>query len=335
MTALEPLALRVDEQSQVSAARQACQRLARQLGFSDTVTGEIAIVVTEAATNMLRHAAGGFIAARTISSPEALGIEVLAVDRGPGIPSFGESARDGVSTAGTAGTGLGAIQRLSDEFDFYTADGGTVMRMVLWRDANRPPSSDYEVGSLTEAKSGETACGDAAAWYFHPEGGLTLLAADGLGHGPEASRAAGSAVEVLHAHPGLAPVRMLDIAHSRLRSTRGAAVAVVRHDAGEAELAFAGVGNISAFVHEAGTRRALVSHNGIVGQNVHKSVEYRYRWPAKALLVLHSDGLETHWELERHPGLAAAHPSIIAAVLHRDHSRKRDDAMVLVARRKA
>ena len=205
--------------------------------------------------------------------------------------------------------------------------------MVLWRGDHRPMARAYQIGAVSEPKSGETVCGDAAAWRFLPGGGLALLVADGLGHGPEASRAAGSAVESLHANPERSAVALLDFAHGRLRSTRGAAVAVVRHLPGADEVGFAGVGNIAACIHDGGMRRAMVSHNGIVGQNVHKSVEYRYRWPLKGLLVAHSDGIETQWDLEGHAGIAGAHPSVIAAWLHREHSRGRDDAIVVVARR--
>jgi hypothetical protein len=76
----------------------------------------------------------------------------------------------------------------------------------------------------------------------------------------------------------------------------------------------------------------MVSHNGIVGHNVHRSEEYRYPWPPGALLVAHSDGLETQWSLAAFPGLASRHPAMIAAMLFREHSRKRDDVAVVVAR---
>ncbi|SAK57010.1 hypothetical protein AWB76_02388 [Caballeronia temeraria] len=47
---------------------------------------------------------------------------------------------------------------------------------------------------------------------------------------------------------------------------------------------------------------------------------------------MHSDGLNTRWELSRYPGLSMRHPSLIAAVLYRDHARGDDDVTVLVAR---
>ena len=56
--------------------------------------------------------------------------------------------------------------------------------------------------------------------------------------------------------------------------------------------------------------------------------------PKTALCVLHSDGLQTQWDLDDYPGLQMRAPAIVAGILLRDFSRRRDDAMVLVARRK-
>ena len=331
---MDPLSILVEDPSHVSAARMAMSRLVRDLEFDETQAGRVAIVATEAVTNMVRHGGGGTFAARALARDGALGVEMLAIDAGPGMADFGHSARDGVSTGGTAGTGLGAIGRLSDEFEVETvAGGGTILRMVLWNHA--PAGEDgYDVGAITVPKHGETACGDAWAMETH-EAGATFLVVDGLGHGLDASRAAGMAVEVLRAHPRRPAIELLDLAHAKLRATRGAALAFIRHERASGELACAGVGNIAAVVITPDGRRAMVSHNGIVGHNMHKSQEYRYPVPRGALLVAHSDGLESHWDLAAFPGLARRHPSVIAAALFRRHSRKRDDVTVLFARENA
>ncbi len=319
------------ESSHVAAARSAAQRLARGLEFDATRVGRLAIVVTEAVTNMLKHAGGGTLAVRGLAWGGAIGIEVLAIDSGPGMPDFAGSARDGVSTTGTPGTGLGAMRRLSDEFEAWSHPGqGTLLRMMLWDRAAPAARPSHQVGAVCIAKPGETVCGDAWDVVFHHRG-ATFLVADGLGHGPDASRAAVAAVEVLQSHPDDKAVRILDLAHGRLRPTRGAAIAVMRHDRDAGEVCYAGVGNISGTI--LGTpRRSMVSHAGIVGHNVHKSQEYRYAWPEGALMVAHSDGLETQWDLGPYPGITECHAALIAAMLYREHARKRDDCTVLVAR---
>ena len=312
------------------------QALARDLGFDEVRSERAAIAVTEVATNLLRHAGGGTLLARALSRRASLGIEVLAIDSGPGMASFEWSSSDGVSTGGTQGTGLGAMQRQSDEFDVYTRrNEGTVLRMVFWNRETGPDTSRYEVGAVAVAKKGETENGDAWGVELRDDG-ATFLVADGLGHGVEACRASALAVESLRSRSTDSAIRILDLAHGRLRATRGAAVAVIRDEPATGEVAFAGVGNIGAFIWDPATdrRRAMVSHNGIVGHNVARSQEYRYQWPAGSLLIAHSDGLETHWEVARHVGLAARHPSIIAAMLYREHSRQRDDVVVLVVRKK-
>lgn len=311
--------------------------LARDLGFDEVRAGRASIAVTEVATNLLRHGGGGEIVARALVRGESLGIEVLALDSGRGMENFAASAVDGVSTAGSAGTGLGAMQRLADEFDVYTRPAlGTVLRMVFWNRETGPEPSDYEVGAICVPKAGETVSGDAWAVETHADG-ATLLVADGLGHGPDACRAASQAVDVLKGHPNDTAIRILDLAHGRLRPTRGAAVGVMRHEHATGEIAFAGVGNIAACLWEGADapRKTMVSHNGIVGHNIARSQEYRYPWPPGALLIAHSDGLESRWDVGRFPGLAACHASIIAAVLYREHSRKRDDVVVVVVRKRS
>lgn len=324
----------VAEASQVSAARMLSQRLALSLGFDETRVGSVAIVVTEAATNILRHGGGGTLVGRSIWRGTSVGIEVLAIDAGDGMASLAASSVDGVSSRGTAGTGLGAIQRLSDEFDAYTRPrAGTILRMALWRDGVVPAGGAYELGAINVPRAGETASGDS--WEsVCDERGLTLVVADGLGHGPDAAHASGAAVETLRRHPDDAPIRLLDRMHARMRSTRGAAVGIARHDAGAADIAYTGVGNIAMCVCAGSDRRMMVSHNGIVGHNVHRSEEFRYPWPLQSILVAHSDGIETQWDLAAFPGLGACHPSLIAAMLYRQHSRKRDDSLVVVARQR-
>jgi len=331
LSAAESMAIRVEDSSHVAAARSAVQKMARDLGYDETREGRAAIIASEAVSNIVKHASRGTFIASPLARPGAIGIEMLAIDGGPGMENFRASSRDGVSTAGTRGTGLGAIQRLASAFDVYTMRGhGTILRMVLWT-RDDVPDADYDIGAVLVPKAGEEVCGDAWAVELQ-ERGATFVVADGLGHGPDASRASTSAVDVLRRHPSDSAIRILDLAHAKLRATRGAAVAVIRHDRARGEVTFAGIGNIAAFLVEGGRRRAMVSHNGIVGHNASRALEFKYPWSRHAMLVAHSDGLQSQWDLEAHPGLGACHPSIIAAALYRDYSRGRDDVAVVVAR---
>jgi anti-sigma regulatory factor (Ser/Thr protein kinase) len=319
--------------SDVAAARRAGQKLADSLDFDETRAGQLALIITEAATNILKHAGEGTLHIGAAQSVAGAGVDVLAVDAGPGIPDLATCLVDGVSTAGTAGTGLGALRRLSDEFDVYSArDKGAAFFMRLWRDSPAPDPCAVEVGALWQALAGEDECGDGWAVACDPAG-ATLLAVDGLGHGPDAARAATAAIGTLERSPAGSAQELVKHAHQALRLTRGAALAGARIDFGTDELRFAGIGNIAGWVIDDAGRRALVSHNGIVGHNMRKVQEFALPFAPGALCVLHSDGIQTQWDLDKYPGLQSRTPALVAAILMRDFIRRRDDAMVLVVRR--
>jgi len=327
--------LPVTEASQAADARRTAVALARELGFDETEAGKVALVVTEAGSNLVKHGRGGELIVRPLDDPHAGGIEILALDRGPGMADVERSLEDGQSTAGSPGTGLGAIRRLSGLFDLYSAPGaGTVLLARLWR---RPPPgrqnpSGLAIGAVSVARPGETACGDAWAVRLSAAGAV-LLVADGLGHGLAAAEAAEMAVKTFDTTPPLEPRPMLETIHGALRSTRGAAVGVAALDVGGRVVRFAGVGNIAGVILQDGGRsRNVVSHNGTVGHQVRRVQEFQYPWPADAVVVLYSDGLSTHWSLDAYPGLVRRHPALIAGVLYRDFRRGRDDVTVVVAR---
>lgn len=322
----------VTDSSHVAAARRAVTGLAARLGFDATRSGEAAIVATEAATNILKHAGHGEILLRALRSDDDAGIELVAIDGGPGMASLPASMEDGRSTAGSYGVGLGAMARLSASFDAWSAPGkGAVFAMTLWRGGALPPPQALEAGIVCQALPGETACGDNWAVACDATSATTLVA-DGLGHGPEAAIAAQAAVDTVMAHPAQAPGVLLEDAHLALRATRGAAVAVVRIDMLQDRVVMAGVGNIACHAWAGAGRRQLVSHNGIVGSNLRKVQEFDAPWGADGMLLMHSDGIATRWNLDDYPGLALRHPAVIAAVLYRDFCRRRDDATIVVLR---
>ena len=327
-------AFHIGELSEIAAARRAGNELARRLGFDEVRTGQVAIVITEAATNIVKHAREGEILLRSLALGTKNGIEIIALDRGPGMANVALRMEDGNSTAGTYGVGLGAIRRLSQEFDVYSTDGqGTVLMMVIWSDGACALPCDWQVGAVCLPIPGENLCGDA--WDMGMgKNGVTICAADGLGHGPDAARASDPAVVFASERPDLSATSLMALAHEALRGTRGAAMAIAVIDEQQGQLNFAGVGNISGCIFLGGARRHLMSHNGIVGSNLRKVQEFVHDWQSGAMLILHSDGLSTRWDLDSYPGLIFRHPSLIAAVLYRDCSRRRDDSMVIVVRQR-
>jgi anti-sigma regulatory factor (Ser/Thr protein kinase) len=330
------LAFPITHASDIAVARRSAQKLAEQFGFDEVRAGRVAIIVTEAATNILKHAGEGQLYVMRVQSGITMaGIDVLAVDNGPGIADLTFSIRDGVSTAGTAGTGLGALRRQSDEFDVWTArDRGAAFFMRVWQGEVPPEPCGIEVGALCVPLAGEEESGDG--WAVHCDlDGATLMGVDGLGHGPEAAKCAYAAIDALGRKPNATPTEVMHAAHEALRVTRGAALSVARIEYGHGgDVRFAGVGNVAGMVVDGDVRRPLVSHNGIVGHNLRKVQEFTVPCPPGALVILHSDGVQTQWTLADYPGLATRAPALVAGILMRDFIRRRDDAMVLVARRR-
>ncbi len=330
-------ALPITEASRVGEARRTASALARLLGFDETDCGKAALLATEVATNLLKHGRGGLLLLRVGERGPRAALEVLALDKGPGMADVAHCLQDGYSTAGSPGNGLGAIGRLCATFQIDSRPGvGTALLAQLLpgsSPARSAPSPSLEIGAVNVAVAGEQECGDTWA-VRQREGRTLLLVADGLGHGPQAAEAALAAVRVFRDRAELGPADTIRAAHDALRSTRGAAIAVAEVDPPRGEVRFAGLGNISGgvFPRDAGRPHSMVSHNGTAGHELRKVQEFTYPWAAGSTLILHSDGVATHWRPDRYPGLLTRHPALIAGILFRDFNRGRDDATVLVAR---
>lgn len=323
--------LAVTEQSQVAQARRSVSVFAGQHGAPEARIGAIAIAVTELATNLLKHGGGGDILAEQFDDADGTGIEVLALDRGPGMADVARCMQDGYSTAGSLGQGLGAVSRQSDHLRIWSRPGlGTIVaaRFVL-----RPADGGRQLqcGAVLARYPGELVCGDAWACAA-TSSGVTLLLADGSGHGLEAEKAAHLAVSVFQQNSSDSCEELLGRLHRALMPTRGAAVAVARIDAAASVIRYGGVGNISGTLITAGRLSHMVSHNGTAGHVAPRMREFTYPFAGAPLVVLHSDGISSRWDLAGYPGLAAQHPSLIAGVLLRDFRRARDDASVVAAR---
>lgn len=327
--------IQIDDRSQVGEARRVALQMAEALGFEETQRGKVGLAVTEAATNIVKHAGHGKIVLAPLMRATAAGLEILALDRGPGIANLGASLRDGYSTAGSMGSGLGALSRISPSFDLYSQPGqGTALRLEVWGTSTAPPADCVEVGAVCLPMHGEEVAGDG--WLLDVSGDYrTVLVADGLGHGPNAAIAARAATDAFAAHPSAPPAALMQICHGALAATRGAAGAAARVMPAKMQGTFAGVGNIACRVESAGERRQLVSHSGTLGHVMRRVQEFEFDFPAGALLILHSDGLTTHWAWADYPGLMAKHAGLIAGVLYRDHERGRDDVTVVVLKNKA
>lgn len=318
----------------MAEARRFAMKLAEALQFGESDIGRVALAVTEAATNIVQHARRGEILLRPFALDAPASLEVLALDKGPGMANVAEALRDGFSTGGSSGHGLGAIARLSTCFEITSAPGkGTALLARIGRvKPKRLAEPGLEWGVVCVPKRDEVVSGDAwAVTAGHVRN--AILVVDGLGHGLHAFGTAKEALRTFWEYAAERPESVLNALHQTLRGTRGAVAAVTEIDWDTRELRWAGVGNIAGtLVPVQGKASSLVSHNGTVGQNVTRFQEFTHRWPDEGLLILHSDGLSSRWALEPYPGLTRKDPSLIAGVLYRDFASRRDDVVVLVAR---
>jgi anti-sigma regulatory factor (Ser/Thr protein kinase) len=308
--------------------------IASAVGLNETDAHRAGLVATELATNLARYATRGEILARPIEAGGRMGVEILSIDRGPGLRDIDAALRDGHSTGGSQGTGLGAVRRLSEEFDIHATVRGTVVLARVYAARAAEPAAPFVLGVVSVAMSPEEPCGDS--WAVRASGSrVDALVVDGLGHGLLAAEASRAAVEVWapDRYPAIADA--LSSIHDGMRHTRGAAGAIAEIDREARLMRFAGIGNVAASVTINGKTRQTVSNNGTLGHVARSFREFAYPWESNGLLVVHSDGLTTRWSLEDYPGLARRHPAVIAGVLYRDFSRGRDDVTVLVCREAA
>jgi anti-sigma regulatory factor (Ser/Thr protein kinase) len=325
----------VVEQSQVGQVRRLATELGGAQGLSETDLGRAALVATEMSTNLVKYGKKGTVTLERFAHEGGNGVQLIAADSGPGF-DFLSSRRDGHSTGGTLGIGLGTIMRASDLFDTYSrVDQGTAVLSRICAARRVPPvrsPAGLELGWRRAAMRGQEECGDA---WAHARSGRweRLCLVDGLGHGPLAAVASAAAVAAFHAAPESAtPADIIGLCHAALNTTRGAVMAVAAIDLAEGRFFFAGVGNIMGVVHSGVESHHLLSIDGIVGHNVRKVRMVERSWTAGDTLVLCSDGLSGRWNMDSYPGLLQRHALMVASILFRDFSRLTDDATVLVAK---
>jgi anti-sigma regulatory factor (Ser/Thr protein kinase) len=320
--------VQVRDPTDVALARRQVVGLAVRLGYSETDAGRVAIVATELAQNLIRYGGGGEVLAWADAVHQG-GIELMALDKGPGMADVEACLRDGFSTGGTSGNGLGAVQRLTRQLLIHSRPGGGTV--ILARMGGKAAKPTVRVAAtLCVPKSGEPVCGDSACVLDRPDGCIGLMVADGLGHGAQAAAASQEAVRLFQKNPSANPVELLTILHSSLRSTRGAAVATALADPAASQVSYGGIGNIAGFISDSGGMRRMVSHNGTAGHTAGRMQTFYYPIYHQPIVVMFSDGLATSWTPDGHASLFAMDPTLIAGVLYRDHARGRDDASVLV-----
>lgn len=329
------ISLPVLESSQVGAARRRALQEAQALGVPEEDADRLAIIVTEIATNLLRHAREGEIVLVPEHADGRRRVSVVGLDLGPGIGNIEAAFEDGFTTAGEEdsgiGGGLGAIRRMSDRFDVYTDQKGTTIVSTVSSGGWREPVG-AEVDGVIVPKPGFDAGGDAFAVRRAGASTLVMLV-DVLGHGAAAAADARLAVESFEAETAESIEDTHETVAQALEGRRGAAALIVRLTEGASQLEAIGLGNVRGeIIMPDGERRGIPCAPGIVGARGRSPRPTEHDWNGEATLVLSTDGLRAGDRAPEPPALFQRDALTVAATIYKRRRRGSDDSGVVVAR---
>ncbi len=124
----------VQSEPDIVSVRQTVRAWAQELGFSLVDQTKIVTAASELARNTLKHGGGGELMMESMNEGIRRGLKLMFSDRGPGIPDVAVAMRDGFSTAGGLGLGLGGSKRLVNDFSIDSRVGeGTRVTIIRWK----------------------------------------------------------------------------------------------------------------------------------------------------------------------------------------------------------
>ena len=330
--------------SDASLASREAKSMALEIGFNNNISDEISLVVKELATNLCKHAASGKLIIKSVSEDNKNGIQIESLDKGKGIVDIERAITDGFSTSGSLGYGLGTVNRLMDDFNIDTqchGETGTHIVCKRWLRENLKKSHlcSLEFGAATRPHPQMKVNGDSFV-IKHWESGSLVAAIDGLGHGTYAHRASESARKYVDSHYDL-PLGDIFRGTSRaLKATRGAVMALARFDyisgnnnkKTNIKLTFGSIGNIEVRVVGSSERMSFIMRRGIIGGMAPNPVISEHEWNPENILILHSDGLRTHWKWDDFSKYADQSATVIAQNMLRTLMKDNDDAVIIVVK---
>jgi anti-sigma regulatory factor (Ser/Thr protein kinase) len=340
----------VRDRADVGALRRLVCEQARRHGATQEGCARAELVATELGTNLVQHAGPDGCVLIRAAPPASL--ELIAVDRGPGIADPAAAVAGRSHAPAGLGCGLAAVRRASAHFDLHSqaGRGTTVLAVVSLSGASQPSGDGHRAGDGQRAGLGQRAggpghrwagvsvgitepCGDAWA-VTDDDGGFAVAVADGLGHGAAASAAADAAAAGFAAARG-DPASFMIRANAAMLGTRGGAATVCQLQPEQEILRYVAVGNVNGCVLAGSARHRLVTYSGTLGlrDTPPPAPVLTCPWPGQATLVVWTDGLHSRAAFcAMDAGLLARDPAVIAATVYRDHDRGSDDATIVIVR---
>mgnify|MGYP000035349252 FL=1 len=323
---------RVETDDDVVLARSLAEDIAGQAGFDTDVGAEIGIVAAELAENVRKHAEHGELTVSHMADDADSGIRIESRDAGSGIEDIENAFTDGVSTAGSLGRGLGAVNRLMDRVSVMspgTPGNGTHVTADRWVRSFAEPTVDplLTFGAASRPKVLGTENGDS--FVLTRWNDTTLVGViDGLGHGPPAHTAAMAAKGYVNTHADRPLGEIFAGTERACKATRGVVMALARFDWTAQTVTFGAVGNIT---HKTdGIDLRVVDRRGVLGSNGPDPVVASADLVPETRLVLASDGVDSRWQLSDYERILADAPTVAARRLLAELGKDHDDATVLV-----
>lgn len=332
---VEPQFMVISNAGEVIAIRRIAKEMAQNMGFDERTREEISLVVSELASNIIKYTQRGIITLSPVCNTKCEGIMIEAEDDGEGFNEH-TALKDGVSTSGTLGVGLGAVNRLMDEFEILQRENHSGTRIICKRwlhdNSNHGQHCPFEFGVFSRPKLNELANGDTFVIKNIHE--ATLIGViDGVGHGVLANQAANVARQYVERH---AESPLLDIFRGVERacsSTRGVVMALVVLNWKKSTFQYASVGNIEIKIFsQAHDKSRFIVRRGIVGKHAPPPVVTENEWHSGDMLALHSDGISTHWHWDDFMSYLNHPVQMITEEIFNAMQKNYDDATIVIVK---
>lgn len=318
--------INIDDEYSLYLAISGVREYGSEVGLNDVQLQETEIALRELVNNILKHG-GGVGVVRLSKGDDSLTIEVE--DWGQGVSNFLEAMEDGYTTGGGLGGGLPAVNRLMDSFRLISRPkGGALFRAVKNASiVDTNAHSRWHFSVFSRPKTSENFNGDG--YFLRRNGKSTFIAlVDGLGHGTLAHISAQRALRYIEQYYHWNEVELIKLLHEKLRGTRGVVLGIVKIGEGLNKIRYTGVGNIYGLVFR---DRAVnfINYNGTLGVRIRKVKTMEYETGLGDLLILHTDGINSHW-LQEFNNLWSDNLIDFSQQLINNYSRTSDDATVIV-----
>jgi len=331
--------LRISHSSEVAEARRAARTMSVSLGFEEKICEEIRIVVSELASNIIKHAGEGTVTLSVITENGRSGMKIESNDSGPGIAETELVIKDGYSTKGSLGYGLGTVNRLMDEFNIKSnigSDSGTYISCVRWLRNKKENVRNYDldVGVATRMHPKMNVNGDAYVikrWDEH----LLIGIIDGLGHGQFAHIASEKARSYVETHFDQSFENLFLGVERACSVTRGVVMALANINCKDGDMIFASLGNIETKFSGRVEPMNFIIRRGIIGVKSVKPVITRNEWQKGSMMALYSDGIRSHWRWEDFTEFINEPSGIIAQKLLSSLARDNDDATIIIVKERS